>query len=152
MFTSGNKFQDSNCTWLLDSMNNEDALAISSKFGPQKMNGNEWLTNSSKCKKVHTHHKVFYSRMLSISALSPEMQNMISFTSLKIVKDAQCLGPFGAPPLAPDPVTQPSITPQLRLARGQLSSRGTRQLTNIIIHMSSINAMMVGINDESLDG
>ena len=66
------------------------------------------------------------------------------------VEDAKCLGPLGVPP---PHQTKPSITPQLRLARGQLS-RGTRQLTGIITHLSSINVllyMMVGIYDEVIE-
>ena len=107
-------------------------------LGPQK-NEWEWMVDQFiKMQNMHTHHE-------------PPSNSKCDLLHIPAVEDAQCLGPLGVPPPHQN---QPSITPQLRLARGQLCSRGTRQLTGIIIHLSSIYVLlyrMVGISDEVIE-
>ena len=79
----------------------------------------------------------------------PPPQSGTSFSTL-LWKMLSAWDHYGPPPHH----TLPSITPQLRLARGQLSSIGTRQLTGIIIHLPSIDVllyMMVSIYDEVIE-
>ena len=79
LFTSGNKFQDNNCTWLSGSMNNEYATSPKLHLVHRKWMGmNSWPINQNAKKFL----LITRCRMLWISALFPEMQSVTYFTSL----------------------------------------------------------------------
>ena len=91
LFTSGNKFQDSNCTWPSDSMNNEYALVTSPKLHlvhRKRMGMNGWPIHQNANKRT----LITRCRMpLKCKVWPPSLHN-------PAVEDAQCLGPLGAPP------------------------------------------------------